>query len=231
MVKIFAVFPKEIFEAVPVQEIVLLLSAMAVMAGSVFAMLQDDIKRMLACSSVAQIGFVFMGIGFFEGQALIGGLLHIFNHAVVKAMLFLAAGLIIYATGIRRISQFRGLGTRLSLTMAAFVVGSLAMVGIPGTSGFISKWYLAMGALEVDRPFYIVIILLSSLLNGIYYFPIIITAFFGGIHQDNYQPGTEWRELPRSMLVPVLLLAAATIFFGFYPGPLLELLQEAVKGF
>lgn len=235
MVKIFAVFPKEIFEAVPVQEIVLLLSAMAVMAGSVFAMLQDDIKRMLACSSVAQIGFVFMGIGFFEGQALIGGLMHIFNHAVVKAMLFLAAGLIIYATGIRRISQFRGLGTRLSLTMAAFVVGAMAMVGIPGTSGFVSKWYLALGALEADRPFYIVIILLSSLLNGIYYFPIVITAFFGGSHhdnpQDNLEQSSEWRELPRSMLVPVLLLAAATIFFGFYPGPLLELLQEAVKNF
>jgi len=233
MLRIFAVFPAELFAVVPVLEIVLILSALAAIAGSVFAMLQDDIKRMLACSSVAQIGFVFMGIGFFEGQALIGGLLHIFNHAVVKSMLFLAAGLIIYATGIRRISQFRGLGKHLSVPMLAFVVGTMAMVGIPGTSGFVSKWYLALGALEAGRSFYIVIILLSSLLNGIYYFPIIITAFFGGTHHDNqfdnHQSGPEWRALPHSMLVPVLLLAAAIIFFGFYPWPLVELLQEVVK--
>ena len=235
MVKIFAVFPAELFAVVPVLEIVLLLSALSALAGSVFAMLQDDIKRMLACSSVAQVGFVFMGIGFFEGQALIGELLHIFNHAVVKSMLFLAAGLIIYATGIRRISQFKGLGKRLPLPMLAFVVGTMAMVGIPGTSGFVSKWYLALGALEADRHFFVVIILLSSLLNGIYYFPIIITAFFGGEHQDDYQEkhktNMEWRELPRGMLVPVLLLAAATIFFGFYPWPLVELLQETVQNF
>ncbi len=224
MVKIFAVFPAELFAVVPVLEIVLILSALAAVAGSVFAMLQDDIKKMLACSSIAQIGFVFMGIGFFEGQALIGGLLHIFNHAVIKAMLFLAAGLIIYATGIRRISEFRGLGMRLPLTMSAFVVGALAMVGIPGTSGFVSKWYLALGALESGKPFYIVVILLSSLLNGVYYFPIVITAFFG----SEPQPSTERRDLPLSMLVPVLLLAAATIFFGFYPRPLVELLQQVL---
>lgn len=224
MIKIFAVFPPELFAQIPVLEIVLLLSALAAVAGSIFAMLQDDIKKMLACSSIAQIGFVFMGIGFFQGQALIGGLLHIFNHAVIKAMLFLAAGMIIYATGIRRISDFKGLGTRLPLTMSAFVIGALAMVGIPGTSGFVSKWYLALGALEAGKPFYIFIILFSSLLNGIYYFPIVITAFFG----SDPQPATERQDLPLSMLVPVLLLAAATVIFGFYPRPLVELLQQVL---
>lgn len=225
MLKIFAVFPAELFAVVPVLEIVLILSALAVVSGSLFAMLQDDIKKMLACSSIAQIGFVFMGIGIFEGQALIGGLLHIFNHAVVKAMLFLAAGLIIYATGIRRISEFKGLGMRMPLTMSAFIVGAFAMVGIPGTSGFVSKWYLALGALESGKSIYIVPILLSSLLNGIYYFPIVITAFFG----SGPQPNTERRDVPLSMLVPVLMLAAATIFFGFYPHPLVELLQQAIN--
>ena len=225
LLKIFAVFPGELFTLIPVLEIALLLSGLAAVAGSILAMLQDDIKKMLACSSIAQIGFVFMGVGFFQGKALIGGLLHIFNHAVIKAMLFLAVGIIIYATGIRRISQFNGLGLRLPLTMGAFVVGALAMVGIPGTSGFVSKWYLALGALELGKPLYIFVILLSSLLNGIYYFPIVIAAFFGSEHQ----PSTERRDLPLSMLLPVLLLAAATIFFGFYPRPLVELLQQAVK--
>lgn len=224
MLRVFSVFPEVLFETVPVLEIVLLLSALAVIFGSIFAMLQQDIKKMLACSSIAQIGFVFMGIGFFQGQALIGGLLHIFNHAVIKAMLFLAAGLIIYATGIRRISEFKGLGKRLPLTMSAFIVGAFAMVGIPGTSGFVSKWYLVLGALEAGRYFYVAAILLSSLLNGIYYFPIVITAFFGSAPQ----PNTERSDLPRIMLLPVLILAGATIFFGFYPRPLVELLERAI---
>lgn len=224
LLKIFAVFPGELFEVVPVLEIILILSALAVVAGSVFAMLQDDIKKMLACSSIAQIGFVFMGIGFFEGQALIGGLLHIFNHAVIKAMLFLAAGIIIYVTGVRRISEFKGLGKRLPLTMGAFIIGAFAMVGVPGTSGFVSKWYLVLGALEGGRYIYIGAILLSSLLNGIYYFPIVITAYFG----SDPQPSTERSDVPRSMLVPVVLLAAATVFFGFYPSPLIGLLQKAI---
>ncbi len=222
---LFRVFPTAIYEVVPVLDIVLFLSVLAVVFGSIFAMVQDDIKRMLAYSSIAQIGYVFMGIGLFGDRALVGGLLHIFNHAMMKAMLFLAAGMIIYATGIRRIKDLKGIGVRMPLTMAAFTIGAFAMVGIPGTSGFISKWFLALGALDLGRPFYVAIILLSSLLNGIYYFPIVVNAFFG----SKIEPHPEHKDVPASMLIPILLLAAGVIFFGFFPGPLLDLLEQAIS--
>ncbi len=221
---LFRVFPAELFEVVPVLDILLFLSVLAVMAGSIFAMVQEDIKRMLAYSSIAQIGFVFMGIGLFGNRALLGGLVHIFNHALMKSMLFLAAGLIIYAAGIRNIRDLRGIGVRMPLTMGAFAIGAFSMVGIPGTNGFISKWHLALGALDLGRPFFVAIILLSSLLNGIYYLPIVINAFFG----VKIEPRSEHRDVPGMMLVPVLILAAGVIFFGFYPGPILALLEQAI---
>jgi multicomponent Na+:H+ antiporter subunit D len=221
---LFRVFPPQIYAAVPVLDIILFLSVLAVLVGSIFAMVQDDIKRMLAYSSIAQIGYVFMGIGLFGDRALSGGLLHIFNHAMMKSMLFMAAGLIIYATGIRRIKDLKGIGVRMPWTMGAFTVGALSMVGIPGTSGFISKWYLALGALDLGRPFYVAIILLSSLLNGIYYFPIVIDAFFG----TKVEPRSEHRDVPALMLVPVLILAAGVVIFGFFPGPLLNLIEKAM---
>jgi len=225
MVKmLFRIFPSQIYEVIPVLDIVLFLSVLAIMFGSIFAMVQDDIKRMLAYSSIAQIGYVFMGIGLFGDRALVGGLLHIFNHAMMKAMLFLAAGMIIYATGIRRISQLKGIGVRMPLTMLAFTIGAFSMVGIPGTNGFVSKWYLALGALDLNRPFFVAIILISSLLNGIYYFPIVIDAFFG----VKMEPRSEHTDVPLVMLVPILVLAAGVIIFGFFPGPLLNILEKAI---
>jgi len=225
MLKLFLrVIPPQLFAAVPVLEIILLLSVLAMLAGSIFAMVQEDIKRMLAYSSIAQIGYVFMGIGLFGGRALSGGLLHIFNHAMMKAMLFMAAGLIIYTTGIRNIKDLKGMGLRMPWTFAAFTVGALSMVGIPGTSGFISKWYLALGALDMGRPFYVAAILLSSLLNGIYYFPIVINAFFGKRDRIPFKG----EEVPYLMLVPVVILAAGVIFFGFFPGPLLRIIEKAL---
>lgn len=226
MVKIFTqVFPEQVFEAIPVLEIILLLSVLAMIFGSVFAMVQTDIKRMLAYSSVAQIGYVFLGIGLFGVQALTGGLIHIFNHAVMKSMLFLAAGLIIYAAGIRDLRDLKGIGMRMPLTMSAFAIGAFSMVGIPGTNGFISKWYLALGAIDLGRPIFVAVILLSSLLNGLYYFPIIIDAFFGAKID---RPTSEHTDVPLAMLVPMLILAGSVIFFGFYPGPLLDYIESAI---
>lgn len=221
---LFRAFPATIYQVVPVLDIILFLSVLAILFGSIFAMVQEDIKRMLAYSSIAQIGYVFMGIGLFGGRALVGGLLHIFNHAMMKSMLFLAAGLIIYATGIRNIRELKGIGVRMPLTMGAFAIGAFSMVGIPGTNGFISKWFLALGALDLGRPFYVIIILLSSLLNGIYYFPIVIDAFFG----VKIEPRPEHKDVPALMLIPVLILTSGIIFFGFFPGPLIRLLEKAI---
>ncbi|HHX76933.1 MAG TPA: monovalent cation/H+ antiporter subunit D family protein, partial [Firmicutes bacterium] len=201
------VMPGELYASVPVMDIVLLMASLGIIIGSLFAIAQKDIKRMLAYSSVAQIGYVFLGIGLMTYNGVVGGVLHIFNHAVMKSMLFLAAGAIIYSTGIRSIRDMKGIGKQMPLTMVVFSLGALSMIGIPFTNGFISKWYLAIGAVDAGRLIYVAVILISSLLNCMYYLPIVIDAFFGKRHG----PPLETRKLPLQMTLPLAILGVATI--------------------
>ena len=221
----FRAFPQELFSDVPMAEIILWLSTLGILFGSIFAMVQENFKKMLAYSSIAQIGYVFMGIGLFHPIALLGGLLHILNHAIMKSMLFMVAGIIIYTSGLKRLRDFDGIGNRLRWPMIAFIIGSASMVGIPMTGGFISKWYLAMGALEVDRPFFVIIIVISSLLNAVYYMPITINAFMA----EQKREDITFKPVLKSMLIPVMILAGLVIFFGLYPGPVVGLLESATE--
>lgn len=221
---IFQMFGPGLFGQVPIPEVILLLSTFGIFAGSLMAISQTDIKRMLAYSTVAQVCYIFIGFALVSRSGIEGGLLHIFNHAVMKSLLFLAAGCIIYKTGIRRIGDLVGIGYRLPLTMVAFSVGALSMVGIPGFSGFISKLTLAFGALEAGKPFYLAVIVISSLLNAVYYLPIVVRAFFGRPH-NRFQ----WDKLPVLLLAPVIVLALVNIYFGIFPGSLQELVRMAAK--
>lgn len=219
---VFQVFGINLFSQIPIPEVILLLSTLGIFAGSLLAIGQTDIKRMLAYSSVAQVCYIFLGIALVTKNGAMGGLLHVFNHAVMKSLLFLAAGSIIYKTGIRKIEDLSGIGYRMPLTMAVFSVGALSMVGIPGFSGFISKYYLAFGALDVDKPFYVAVILLSSLLNAIYYLPIVVRAFFGQGERK-----FSWDGLPVLMMAPMVVLAAINIYFGLLPGGLIHFVELA----
>ncbi len=224
------VFPGDIFSMVPIYDMILILASLSIFFGSLFAIVQEDIKRMLAFSSIAQIGYVFLGIGLANQAGLTGGILHIFNHALMKAMLFLSAGAIIYCTGIRNIDQLKGIGAKMPLVMGVFAVGAMSMVGIPTTNGFISKLYLALGTLDAGKPFYLGVILVSSFLNVIYYFPIVINAFFGepGEEPENDIPV---KKLPLEMSIPLVILAAGILFFGIFPRHMLILVERAVAIF
>lgn len=219
---IFQVFGVELFSEIPIPEVLLLLATFGIFAGSLMAISQTDIKRMLAYSSVAQVCYIFLGIALVTKNGVMGGLLHVFNHAVMKSLLFLAAGAIIYKTGIRKIADLAGIGYKMPLTMAVFSVGALSMVGIPGFSGFISKYFLAFGALDGGKPFYVAVILISSLLNAIYYLPIVVRAFFG---QGNRK--FSWDGLPWLMTVPMLILAVINLYFGLLPGKLMHFVELA----
>ena len=196
------------------------------MFGSIYAMLQTDLKKMLAYSSIGQIAFIFMGIGLDQRLALVGGLYHIAVHAITKAMLFMAAGAIIYATGVRRISDLTGIGRVMPLVLVAFTIGSASMIGIPGTGGLISKWYLALGALEIGRPLFVLVILLSSLLNAIYYMPIVINAFMS---QDDF--AHKVKEVPKLLQSALLIGMIFVLLTGILSRPLILLLEEAVAVF
>ncbi|MDW7651254.1 MAG: proton-conducting transporter membrane subunit [Bacillota bacterium] len=214
MIKLlFKVFPPNLLGMAPVLNMILWMATLAIIIGSMFAIVQDDIKKMLAYSSIAQIGYVFLGIGLASENGLAGGILHIFNHAIMKSMLFLAAGAFIYSTGTRKLSELKGIGHTMMIPTVAFSIGAFAMVGIPMTNGFISKWFLALGALDINRPFFAAVILVSSLLNGIYYLPIIVNAFFGEPEGRVAEP----KPLPKQMSVPLVILAASVIVFGLFP--------------
>ncbi|OYT27656.1 MAG: cation:proton antiporter [Candidatus Altiarchaeales archaeon ex4484_96] len=195
-------------ETMPVGEILSWTAAIAIIAGSISAIAQKNIKRMLAYSSISQIGYIVLGIGLANTAGLTGSLLHILNHALMKGCLFLAVGAIIYKTGIKNIGDFNGLGKKMPYTMAFFAIASLSMVGVPPLCGFFSKWYLALGSIEAGRWIFALVILSSSLLNAGYFFRVLEKAYFGE------QNKIDKTIAPASMLIPMLVLAAACIVFG-----------------
>jgi multicomponent Na+:H+ antiporter subunit D len=165
---------------------------------------------MLAYSSVSQIAYVGLGLAMAHPLGLVGALLHVLNHAFMKACLFFVAGLVRYRTGSVSISGLTGLGKKMPWTFAAFTTAALSMIGIPPAAGFFSKWYLLLGALEVGNPWFVAVILLSSLLNAAYFFRILekLYAGPGGEHEARSA------EAPASMLIPTLVLAAGIVVLG-----------------
>ncbi|MDW7651253.1 MAG: monovalent cation/H+ antiporter subunit D family protein [Bacillota bacterium] len=196
--------------------ILAVVAVITILLGSAVAITQEDLKRRLAYSSVGQMGYILLGMSIMTERALIGNIFHIFSHAFMKSTLFLAAGAIILKTGKRNIKDLGGIGKQMPFTMFSFTLAALAMIGIPPFNGFLSKWTLSLGAMDAGIPFFVLILLVSSLLNGLYYLPIIISAFFGA------EPGHEHdhvaiNEAPYKMLIPIAILAVSCLLFGLLP--------------
>lgn len=221
--------------------IFLIVAVITTIGGSLFAIAQTDLKRMLAYSTVAQMGYILLGIGLLSPAGLEGSILHIFNHALIKALLFLSAGAVIYKTGIREIKQMSRIGYRMPLTMSCFTVAALSVVGIPPLNGFMSKWALAEACLNAGLPILVVVLLISSLLNAVYYLRVVGIAFFSTSHhghgsgadshgnESNEHKASEGSEVPWQMAVPLILLAFGVFFFGFKVGILRNIIKPAVK--
>ncbi len=186
------------------------LVSITILTASIIAMQQDVLKRRLAFSTISQLGYITLGAGLFSTIGLTGGLLHIINHALLKITLFFCAGAIITVTGKKKISELNGLGKRMPLTMIAFTIAAIGMIGIPPVNGFISKWYLIQGSLESGAWIFILVLIGSALLNAAYFLPIIIAAFF---KEGNFEP-VKGAEAPLSMLLPILILVAGCLVVG-----------------
>ena len=207
----FSIFGVAIdFRDLPVTEIVIALSVAAMFVASLIAVFQTDVKRMLAYSSVAQIGYITLGIGLANLAGLTGGLVHIVNHALMKAALFLAVGAIFLRVGTVRLSDLAGIGRKMPLTMAAFTVACFGLVGTPGTSGFISKWYLVLGALDKGWWVLVFLIVASSLIALLYVGRVLEVVWL----REPSPALAKASDPPASMLLPIVVLAAATIYFG-----------------
>lgn len=244
------VFPQGFFiESVPIAATIGWLSAGGIIFGSVLAIAQQDYRRMLAYSSIGQISYVGLGIGLANPIGLIGGLLHIVNHAFMKGLLFLVGGAVRLRTGVTRIPDMKGVGRAMPWTMGAFVVGVLAMVGIPPAAGFFSKWYLLLGTLEAGNWWWFAVIIASSLLSAVYFFRVVEMVFRDPASDPaeagagstlsagpagaaaNPQPSANPHpagEPPASMLVPILILALGVLAVGVFNVAIVTTLLERV---
>ncbi|HED24802.1 MAG TPA: monovalent cation/H+ antiporter subunit D family protein, partial [Firmicutes bacterium] len=174
---IFHVYSVDLLRSGGWDTILGVLAVITILLGSAVALTQTDIKRRLAYSSISQLGYILLGMSILNDNAVTGAVFHIFSHAFMKSILFLAAGAVIWKTGIRKIADMHGIGRKMPVTMGCFSIAALAMIGIPPLNGFLSKWTLSLGALDEGMPFYVLVLLISSLLNALYYLPIIIPAF------------------------------------------------------
>jgi multicomponent Na+:H+ antiporter subunit D len=186
------------------------LASVTILVASIIAMQQDVLKRRLAFSTISQLGYITLGAGLLSSIGLAGGLLHIINHALLKITLFFCAGAIITVTGKKKISELNGLGKRMPLTMIAFTIAAIGMIGIPPVNGFISKWYLMQGSLESGAWIFVAVLIGSALLNAGYFLPIIISAFF---KEGDFTP-VKGPEAPLSMLIPIIVLVIGCLIVG-----------------
>jgi multicomponent Na+:H+ antiporter subunit D len=207
----FSVFGVAIdLHALPIAEIIIVLSVAAMFIASFVAVFETNLKRMLAYSSVAQIGYITLGIGLANQAGLTGGLVHIVNHALMKAALFLAVGAMLYRSGTVDLRELAGIGRKMPLTTAAFTIAGFGLIGTPGTVGFISKWYLAIGALDKGWWLLVFLIVGSSLIALVYVGRVLEVAWL----REPSKALADVRDLPPSILLPIVVLAVAIIYFG-----------------
>lgn len=212
------------FGQLPLAQILMVLAVIGMLVASAVAIRQPDAKRLLAYSSVAQIGYIVLGLAMGSVLGLTAALLHMFNHALMKGALFMALGCVAWRLGSTRVDQLKGLGRDMPWTMAAFVVGGLSLIGVPLTAGFISKWYLVLAALEQGWWALIVAILVSSLMAVAYIWRIVEMAYF---QQSESRDRT--REVPLGLLLPTWVLVLANLWFGIDSSLTIGIADQAAR--
>ena len=223
---IFTIFkPGFAFESLSFDTGLMVLSLVGITVASTVAIFQTNIKRMLAYSSVAQIGYIVLGISFASVTGLTAGIVHVLNHAVIKSGLFLAMGCIALRIGSVELDDLRGVGRRMPVTMFAWVLGGLGLIGVPLTAGFISKWYLIGAALESGYRLVAVLVLLNSLLALVYIWRVVEAAYF----QEPPERHSQVTEAPLSMLIPTCVLIGASLFFGLNTSFSVDVARQAAE--
>jgi multicomponent Na+:H+ antiporter subunit D len=189
-------------------------AAAAVLYGGIMAILQKDLKMMIAYSSVSHIGYIFLGLTALTAEGLTGGIYHFLDHGLAKACIFLCAGCFIYMKGYRRVDSLKGAFQQMPWTCFAFTLAAFSVIGLPPTAGFISKWYLIFGNIEAGKTPYAVVLLIGSLLAAVYLLRVIYYMFFQSGEEGAWDDRVH--DAPRSMLVPVWVLSLGTLFFGIF---------------
>lgn len=222
----FSVFqPAFMFEVNTLEFIILPVAILAMFAASFIAIFQSDFKRMLAYSSIAQIGYMLLGISLLTETGLTATIIYLFNHGITKATLFMGVGILVLRSGGSFYNRIQGMGKTMPWTSGAIVIGGLSLIGVPGTAGFISKWVLVEATIEKGWWPVSVLIVLSSLLAVIYVWRVFETLYLKAP-----LAGTDYKEAPLSMLIPMWIMALACIYFGFATDVTLTAARAAAQG-
>ena len=220
------IFGLEFLAGVPAERILVYVAGFTVVASSIVALRQDNLKRLLAYSTIGQLSYIVLAAMVLTPLAEIGAAIHMVAHGVAKITLFFTAGAIYVAAGKTRVSELDGIAHRMPWTMTAFAVGALSMVGVPPTAGFVSKWYIIAGAFQNDLYFVLVVLILSTGLNAAYFLPIIHRAFF---RPETVVPKHDHGEAPWPMVAALVFTATLTLLFFFFNGPVVDLEKSIVS--
>ena len=226
---ITGIFGTDMLQSFDLSTPLLFVAATTILVGSFIALSQDNLKRMLAFSTIAQLSYIVLGAALLSPKGVTGGMVHIAMHAFGKITLFFCAGAIYVATGKKNISDMTGIGRRMPVTMMAFFIGALSIIGMPPCGGFLSKWTLVLGALEADKIAILVVLLFSSLLNAAYFMPVVYKAFFCPAEDALFEDRVQ--EAPLFCVVPLTITAVISILLLFYPQPFMKLAVMAAAKF
>ena len=193
-------------------------AAVTILWGSLRALMQDDLKRRLAYSTVSQLSYITLGVAIFGPLSTIGGLAHLIHQGIMKVTLFFCAGLLAETLSVKRVSEMAGVGQRMPLTMIAFTTAAFGMIGVPPFAGFVSKWYLGLGAIEEGDTWIVAVLVASSILNAAYFLPIVRTAWFDAPREAWARPPHEARGPEASwwLLAPALVTAVLAVGAGLF---------------
>jgi len=207
-----------------VRTLVIWAAAIGIVCASSLALAQRNLKQMLTYIIIAEVGYMVGGAWLANDQGMTGTLLHIVNDALMTLCLFLAAVAIAYRTGSLHFDNLKGLYRRMPWTMAFFTIGAFAMIGVPPTCGFYSKWYLLLGGIEAGQWEFVVALIFSSLVNAVLFFRIIELAYFGSLQDSEHHAhaSAEPQEAPWWILSPLALTAVLLIVVGLSTGPLVN---------
>lgn len=228
---VYYIFGADFLQGTWVQQVWMILALITVFMGSMLAYREKLLKKRMAYSTVSQISYILFGMALLQPEGLTGSLLHVVFHAAIKSTLFLCSGAIIYKTGKTMVDELKGIGKEMPVTIWCYTFASAALIGIPPASGFISKWHLALGALESEIPVFSwlgpVVLLISALLTAGYLLPITVNGFLPG--DDFDYKNLKKKEPVKMMVVPIMILTALAILLGVVPGPLTDYISVIVQ--
>jgi len=215
----------ENYEMLHMSYVLIVLGIASMISGSLFAMLQKDLKKLIAFSTISQLGYIYLAVGLGNIYGIRIALYQLLAHTVTKSAMYLSVGSIYEQLGTTNISAMKGIGKHLPITLGCFSLGALSMVGIPVLPGFITKWNLSLASLERGSIFPLVAILISAILNAIYYLPIITSGFFGQ-GDINYRQFTS-KAKPIREVIPLMILISTVIFMGFFANTLFQYINAS----